>query len=335
MSRSVTSREVAQKAGVDQSTVSKILSGATNFSDKTIAHVKKVCEEMGYISDSRARSLRTGQSYAIAVHLPFGQRALLEDPFIPEFLAGVNSYASAEGYGTILTYPDENTGFSLLQVIKSRRADGLIITSPGTQDPSLDQLISENIPIVMGHYEGAKSKRTVCVDVDNFSTGLKAAAFLASRGHQQVGVITQTGTAAANDFIEGFGTRFHQTATDQSRLFTRSISISAKEARRAALALLAQDEPPTAIVTNLAVASFGLVEAVRDIPADIQLLAVDSPLFSELHSEICRIRVPTQALGSQMAQALIELLRNGKPAKSRMLQAEILDERGEIFSDHP
>jgi len=314
--------------------VSKILSGATNFSDKTIAHVKKVCAEMGYTADTRARSLRTSQSYAIAVHLPFGHHALLEDPFIPEFLAGVNSAAASEEYGTILTYPEENTKFDLLHVIRSRRADGLIITSPGAQDASLDQLIKENIPIVMGHYEGAKSQKTICVDVDNFTTGFTAAAFLTERGHRKIGMITQTGTLVANDFIAGFESRFRQTVTKQSQLLTQPISISAKEACHATAFLLAQDNPPTAIVTNLAVASFGMIEAVRNMSTNVQLLVVDSALFSELHPEICRICIPTQQLGSQMAQTLIELIRNGKSAqKPLLLQAKILDEHGNIFSD--
>lgn len=330
----VTSKEIALQAEVDPSTVSKILSGATNFSDKTIEKVKRVCAKNGYTPDVRARSLRMGRSNVIAVHLPFGLHALLEDPFIPEFLAGVNLTANKEGYASILTYSDGGTEFKTLKAIRSRQADGIIVTSPRVQAPEINQLIKDKVPLVIGQHEGETGAQTICVDVDNVRKGVNAASFLVARRHRKVGIIAQTETIATRNFIEGFSKGFLAKAGEPAKLLIKSIPISAKEAQRATADLLTQSDPPTAIVTNLAVASFGMIEAVRNAASDCQLLASDSRLFRELHSDVCRIHTPSQELGSQMALALINLLR-GKRVRNQsiMLQAEIIDEHGNVFSD--
>jgi len=83
-----TTYDIAKRAGVDQSTVSKVLSGATNFRQSTVERVRKACADCNYVPNSTAVALRTSRSRALAVHLPFGEETLLSDPFIPEFRDG-------------------------------------------------------------------------------------------------------------------------------------------------------------------------------------------------------------------------------------------------------
>jgi len=332
----ITTYDIAKRAGVNQSTVSRALSRPDKIRPDTIERVMRACEELGYVPNIAARTLKTGQSFALAVYIPFGTETVFADPFVPVFLGGVNEEASQAGYSTLLFYPGSaKTKVDLVQLVKSRRADGVILTSPSEPDPRLEALAKAKVPCVTGRYPTKRGSSVICVDVDNRHTGALAARFLLSRGHRRIGLLLEPPRSRVGvDFQAGFCETMAEAGVKQSSRLVKHIPITFEAAREAARQLLAAKTPPSALVAATALAVFPLVEAVRQAGLDVLPLGVDSPLFRFLRPDLPRIKVPTRELGRRMTAALIHAVQNsGAKEPVEMLRAELLDENGLPFTD--
>ena len=89
-----TTYDIAERAGVDQSTVSRALSKSPLVSRSTASKVRHACRELNYVPNTLARALRSNRTHAIAIHIPLVAETVFADPFIPEFLAGVGREGS-------------------------------------------------------------------------------------------------------------------------------------------------------------------------------------------------------------------------------------------------
>ena len=330
----ITAHDIARRVGVNQCTVSRALTGFPHVSAKTADKVRQACRALGYVPNAMASALSSRRTHAIAIHIPFRKETVLADPFLPEFLSGVNRECACHDYTIILSFvaPDE-PGFAFSHLIKARRADGLILVGLQTGDRRIAELRAQAIPCVIGHVQGRLGKWIASVDVDNHDIGRRAAEFLINRGHRRIGAVLEPeGNLSGNDFWRGVSEalRHHRLGADE-RLVQRT-AITASAARRATEKLLRRVRPPSAILVDTALGIFGALEARRAMGRSVDLLGVDSPLLQDLHPDLPRIRAPIAELGAAMTRVLIQMIKTGQtPKPHRMLRATILDERGRVF----
>ncbi len=330
----VTTYDIARKTGLNQSTVSRVLSGFPHVNPATAKKVYKACRELNYVPNRFARALKTKRSSAIAVHIPFGSETVLADPFIPAFLSGVSQEAARQGYSVILSYldhTDKEHNFS--DIVKSGLADGVIVTSPSRSDPWIKSLVRSGTPFVIGRFEGKAGPNMVSVDIDNRHSGYQAASFLLSRGHRDIALVTEgIEHISARDFQDGFRKALKEHDVRWNPALSRSVPVTFEAACGATRELLAGKPVPTAIVANTALTVFGALEAVRNAHASTLVLGIESLLLKSLHPGLPRISSPIEDLGREMTAALIRLLQTGKPdPKTQMLYTKIIDEKGRVF----
>ena len=94
--------DIAKLAKVNQSTVSRVLNGSANVKKATAQKVRRACRKLGYVPNIPARTLRTKQAGAVAVHLPLGRELALTDPFALLFLGGIHEQANERDFSVIL-----------------------------------------------------------------------------------------------------------------------------------------------------------------------------------------------------------------------------------------
>ncbi|WP_252316134.1 LacI family DNA-binding transcriptional regulator [Sinobaca sp. H24] len=99
----VTIKDVAEKAGVAPSTVSRVLSSHPSISDKTKAKVRRAMTEMGYVPNLHARRLAGRKTNTIGIVMPNDAGSSFENLFFPEILKAVSTYASKKGEGLYIT----------------------------------------------------------------------------------------------------------------------------------------------------------------------------------------------------------------------------------------
>ena len=329
----ITAHDIANRVGVNQCTVSRVLNGFPHVSIKTAKKVLQACHALGYVPNAMARNLSMQRTHAIVVHIPFGKETVLADPFVAEFLIGINRECAAHDYLPILSFiaPDD-PGVALGHLIKARRADGLILVGLKTDDRRCASLRGHAIPCVVGHTKGRLGKWIVSVDVDNRDAGRRAAEFMIQRGHRRIGAVLEPeGNLSGNDFWQGMADALHHHRLSPEERLVRRVAVTASAARRATEELLRLTRPPSAVLVDTALGIFGALEARRAMGRSVDVLGIDSPLLQDLYHEMPRIRVPIAELGVAMTRILIQMIKTGRPLKPpKMLRVTILDEKGRV-----
>ncbi len=331
-----TANDIAKRAGVNQSTVSRVLSGHPSIPERTASKVMKACRELGYVPNAMARGLRSRRAYAIAVHIPFTARTVFIDPFVAMFLHGVRQEAGVRDYGVLLSYVDpDDLSVDLAAIVKSGRADGVIVASPHSNDERIGLLREEHVAAVLGRCEGQElGDRTAFVDIDNEHKGYLAGRFLLSRGHRRIGLINSDDDAlAVRDFCDGFGRALAEGADDGPGRAIRLVPDHVQAGATAVEAWLAEDDAPTAIAAGTTLLSLGAHEAIRRPGAEAFLLSIGSPLLDELHPGAPRIIQPVEKLGQAMAAALIRVVEGEEAPPPRMLYSHVVDETVKVFEE--
>jgi len=139
-------KDIAEKAGVSLSTVSKILNGNDRYiSEATRTKVLQIVKETNYVPNAVARGLKVQRTNTIGFILPD-----ISNPFFPEIARGIEAAAEVHGFALVLCDTDndpkrEQASFNLL---KSKKVDGLILTRV-LQHSALNELVSRRLPIVV------------------------------------------------------------------------------------------------------------------------------------------------------------------------------------------
>lgn len=322
----VTTRDIAVMTGVNQSTVSRALSGSSRIGARTKKKIWKACRALNFVPNAIARGLRERRSRTLAVHIPFGSETVLSDPFVLEFLAGVSQEAGRRGYAMVLSYPDpEQRGNEFVNLVKSRRADGIIITSSLRHDPRLALLARERIPCVVSRQGIRLGAMMACVDIDNREIACEAVRYLLAQGHQRLGIITEeVDSLSAYDFLAGCrdALREHGWRVRDARI--KRVPVTFQSAYEATRKILAERPAPDAILTNTALTIFGVLTAIRDAGKSILAMGLDSPLLRGMYPELPRIQSPILDLGRKSSAVLIEMLETGRrPAQEVLLHARV------------
>lgn len=198
----VTSSDVARHAGVSQSAVSRVFSGAS-ASKATREKVRKAAEELGYRPNVLARSLITGQSRIIGLVV-----AYLENPFFPDALERMSNALQAQGYHTLIFMASESSDVDqVVRELLDYQVDGIIAASVSLSDGLIDRCRATGIPLVLFN-RGMADDGLTQVTCANRSASAAIADHLVATGHERVAHISgwqgsMTGLERAEGFLEG------------------------------------------------------------------------------------------------------------------------------------
>ncbi len=137
--RRVTSIDVAERAGVSQSTVSRALAGSETITEATRRRVEMAAEELGYHVNTRAAGLRRGETGTIAIVVigREGQGPAAINPFYYSLLGSTCAAAAERGYEALVSFqakPDELFG----HYVARRQADGVVVIGTATNEGAWD-----------------------------------------------------------------------------------------------------------------------------------------------------------------------------------------------------
>lgn len=162
-----TIHEIAERAQVAKSTVSKALNGHKGVSEKKRQEIRALAEEFNYEPSAAARSLTSNKTGTIGLLLPHTAEYSLSAAYWSAMISAISGAAGERGYTLMILTPREgDTVASVVDsVIRKRNTDGLIIGAEHLEDSAVSRLRAEEIPFVcIGKSPGNED---YCVDVDN------------------------------------------------------------------------------------------------------------------------------------------------------------------------
>jgi len=187
-------RDVAERAGVSISTVSRVLNDSGPASVKAREVVLRAVSETGFRPNTIGRKLKTAKSRTVGVLVPS-----LKNPIFADAVQGIERAAEKEGYGVLLTssnYAPEKE-VEAVEVFLSNRVEGLIVTvADETSSPALELLRRESVPFVLV-FNPALDPGPSAVTIDNRAAARRIVKELIALGHRRIAMIA--GSFQASD----------------------------------------------------------------------------------------------------------------------------------------
>ncbi|WP_051759189.1 LacI family DNA-binding transcriptional regulator [Herbidospora cretacea] len=175
-------KEVAHRAGVSPGTVSNVLNRPERVAPETRARVRRVIEELGFVRNGSAASLRAGHGRIVGLML-----LDLGNPFFAEVARGVEDLMSERDYGVILCGSAGQAGREArnMRMLAEQQVRGVLVTPVGDHRGDLALLRERGIPAVMLDHPGTRGDQC-SVTVDDVTGGRLAVTHLLEGGARDI-----------------------------------------------------------------------------------------------------------------------------------------------------
>jgi DNA-binding LacI/PurR family transcriptional regulator len=330
MSR-ISIKDIAREAGVSHSTVSRALSDSPLVSDQTKAHVRRLASELGYSPDAQARSLVRGRTLTLGVVV-----TTIADPFIAEVVQGMESTAHDHGYSVILTsssYEPERE-IAAVDMLRSKRVDGVVVTSSRVGAVYLDHLERIGCPIVLiNNHREDTGPYTFSITVDNQHGGGEATRHLTVNGHRRIAYVTGRGAHSSD---AGRQEGYRRALAEAGIRFDPALVVQgdgrSDGGERALLTLMNLQDRPSAVFCYNDMTAIGLLRAARaaglSIPRDLAVVGFDDiPFAAFACPPLTTIAQPKFEMGRRAVEMVLELLnpaQPGQPASDVVFRGQLI-----------
>jgi len=179
--------DVAKKAGVSISTVSRVLNGKVKVSEKFKESVLAAASELEYNPSQAARTLALKKSNLIGIIIPD-----VSNSFYSKMLSAIEDEASLHGYRIILCCIQENIEKEIkyVRLLKQMYVDGLLLMHEKGNDKSKEVLNNCDFPIVQASVFIEGLNNSVSLNVNDHKASYEAVKYLIDRGHRKIAMIT-------------------------------------------------------------------------------------------------------------------------------------------------
>jgi DNA-binding LacI/PurR family transcriptional regulator len=331
----VTQKQIAERAGVSQATVSLVLNGSTTVSipEATRELVKGVAADLGYVPQTAARNLVRGTSGNLGLILVKPHAQVFIDPYIPHVMTGVSEVAHAAGYRILVEHIDPAKDDAQLEVIqqliKGKEVAGAIFNNTFWTRDLVGRLIDDGYPIVSLDDAEHPWKYTARID---HRSGIRALIdHLAALGRRRIACVTY-GPPDHGAVVRRIG-HYRQALVDRGlevddRLLRYGL-FEPETGYGAARELLAGPPFDALYCMNDAMA-LGAMKAIRDagrrIPEDVAVVGYDDMRFAAFtEPPLTTVRAPEIEQGRLAGEMVIELVNGREPARAKpVLEGELV-----------
>jgi LacI family transcriptional regulator len=318
-----TQRQIAKEAGVSRTTVSLVLNDVpdVHIRPETRQRIFEAARRLNYYPDAAARRLVSGKTRTIALVWHRGPDPTYRDVFLPGILQGVTRAARYYGYYVVFRPIESNEpDDSYVELARGRHTDGLILSGPRSDDTELLHLYKDGFPLVLqGQFPGTD---VPSVDVDNVRGATMAVHHLLKLGHLRVGTVTNAPLTyiSSRQRLEGYRQALEQAGLVYDRDLVRYGNFDEESGYAAVEALLALDEPPTAIFIASDMVAMGALRALHDnglqVPEEIAVVGFDDITVARfITPALTTFHVPTFGLGWSAAELLIRVIEQDQPGQ--------------------
>ncbi|MFT4094691.1 MAG: substrate-binding domain-containing protein [Niabella sp.] len=188
MSKRVSLKDIASKAGVSTALVSYVLNGKereARIGLEMVEKVKKIAGQMGYQPNLIARGLKFGKTKTIGLIV-----ADISNPFFSSLARIIENEAKNHGYTVIFGSSDEqlDKSRSLIDTLMNRQVDGIIVAPVEGSQQQIMSIKNSKIPVVLID-RGFKELYTHTVTIDNYESVYKATELLVKNGYKKIAMI--------------------------------------------------------------------------------------------------------------------------------------------------
>lgn len=278
----VRSYDVAELAGVSQSTVSRALAGSATITEATRSRVIEAARKLGYQVDDRAARLRSGKTETIAV-VVIGQAGAPPssiNPFNFALLGSVCAEAADRGLHSLVSFQSEEERF-FSQFVERGQADAVIVLGTTTNQAAWDYFREANSAQPHMAFWGSPFDDHAAIRSDNMAGGRLAVDQLLSAGYRRIGFVGDIDSPQRQfaERYEGYSAAMRDNGLTPAPASSGEGATRQEQGRAAIAALLESGSPPDAVFAACDAMAFGAVAELRargvELPADFGIIGFD------------------------------------------------------------
>lgn len=324
----VTLNDVAKKAGVSASTVSRVISGKEKISDKTKEKIFSIMKELDYHPNSQARNLATGSSQTIGLVINANEKDFYSNIFFSSSVFGIEKIAQDNSYNLIITNNQKkrNDKASIDTLLFEKKVDGIILPPLLLTKTLITKLKNNKIPfVVLGEPNYFKDKIS-WVDINNTKGSNLATSHLYNKGYKQIAFL---GGSENEIFTKNRIIGYKNSLNNQEPLIFNTEN-SEESITQAATEIL-KNKKVDSVICNDNITALILSKAAKEqniqIPKDLGIITFDDyPLSKYISPALTSIVTDTYTQGEMAANMLFSLIQ-GKTAITHSLIDVSLIER--------
>ena len=306
----VTSQQVAERAGVSQSAVSRVFTPGASASKKTVEKVRKAAKDLGYRPNVLARAMVSGKSRIIGLVV-----AYLENQFYPEALEKLSNELQQRGYHVLIFLAEQTAGNidAVVEEILDYQVDGIIAASVAMSSDLSERCRAAGVPMVLFN-RSQDDPNMSAVTSDNYAGGRKIAEFLLAAGHRKIGhVAGWEGASTQRDREAGFISALAEAGV---ALHSRAAGdFTMEKAAEATRKMFATDPPEAVFVANdhmaLAVMDTLRFELGLKVPEDVSVVGFDDvPAAGWPAYNLTTVRQPANRMVADTVEILLDQIEN-------------------------
>ena len=317
LKRSPTMQDIADAAGVSQSTVSRILTGshvAIPINPATRERVLETARRMRYRPNPLARGLRGSRTMLLGVII-----REITDPFFAGTVDAISSEAAKRGYNVVLGHAHGNTTelMALRAVLETRHCDAIILVGDTSDQPLLLRDLHETNVTLVGAWQGASAlEGFTTVNVDNRQGIFELVDHLVGLGHTRIGFIG--GRFAAGSPLGDIRQRLlaYQDGLAAKGIRVRPEYVAESQNNFGGGAdsfeqLMALPDPPTAIIASTDVLALGALHGAcrmkLAVPEQVSIAGFDDlPEAEYANPPLTTVRQPLAEMAAVAVRAAID-----------------------------
>ena len=319
MPKTVTLQQIAKRAGVSMSTVSRALNGNVRVDPDTRKRIRTAMHQLNY----RARGIPNEIfappiTHLLGLLMPEGMQALgLNTSIYGAVVDAIRTSAEVAGYGvTISTYTNTPEVITVGdRFLAQRKLEGALLFRTRLADESFDWLRELGIPFVV---IGRLFERDLfhCVGVDNRRAGYLAAKHLIDLGYRRIAFINGPSEVAPTVLrLQGFRNALREAQLTPREDWLLESKYDTQLGAQLARQLVAAKDRPTAIIAANDRVAWAIMRALqeqgRTVPADVSVIGFDDAEESAHSSPpLTTVRIEWRQMAEIATQMLIEILQH-------------------------
>ncbi len=302
--------DVARRAGVSISTVSRVLNGNGHVDPVLASKVNRAAKQLNYSPNRVARSLRLRKNRVWALVIS----DIRTGPFFADVVRGVEDGAHESGYSMFLCNADEDPAkeAGYLQLAVAENVAGVILTPSGA-GTDLGPLLEAGVHVVLVDRKlpGAQADTVVA---DNIAGATQAVEHLLANGYRRVACISgPLSTTTGSERLAGYRMALEREGLPVDDSLIRIADFREEGGHRAVLELLAEESRPDAVfITNNRMTA-GALQAIEEaklaIPDELAVVGYDEISWAPLlRTALTTVSQPAYDLGHESARLLLSRL---------------------------
>jgi LacI family transcriptional regulator len=323
----VTIKDIADRAGVSKTTVSRVLNRKPDVDEQTKNKIQEIIKETGYSPSLMAKNLATGKTNFLGLLVP-----TLTHPWIMEVTQGIAEGIEDSEYELALfTTSNRNKNQELIEkAINSGLTDGLIVLLSSDNKDFLSQIHNRQFPIILIG-DRFLSNDIACVTAANKNGSYLATRHLVELGHRRIGFVEGPPEfLCSRERLEGYKMALNDSGMQFDEHMVKYGDLLEESGFKAIAAWAESGNLPSAVFLSSDEMASGALRACKEagleVPENISIVGFDDiPKAAFIDPPLTTVRQPMRAMGKTGVEILInQIVRKDREPVRIELETDLI-----------